>query len=139
MFIPTSCGKWAFSPLLWSFPPTATFTSFPIPGCWACAATPAFSRQLFIYSSVRDFPSPPFSAQGAPPSLLCVFCYCLLFSFSFFPGFVLVCPVVYADQAQDCLWEYCVPLSSPCGLCLPKRSGSWHLVAQEPYWFLRLT
>jgi hypothetical protein len=28
-------------PLLWSFPPTATFTSFPTPECWACAAAPA--------------------------------------------------------------------------------------------------
>jgi hypothetical protein len=28
-------------PLLWSFPPTTTFTSFPTPDCWACAAAPA--------------------------------------------------------------------------------------------------
>jgi hypothetical protein len=28
--------------LLWCFPPSATFTSFPAPGCWACATTPAF-------------------------------------------------------------------------------------------------
>jgi hypothetical protein len=28
---------------------------------------------LFIYSSVRDSPPHLFSAQGAPPSLLCVF------------------------------------------------------------------
>jgi hypothetical protein len=25
--------------------------------------------------------------------------------------------------AQGCLWEYNVPLSSPCGLCLSKLSG----------------
>jgi hypothetical protein len=28
-------------PLLWSFPPTSTFTSFPAPDCWVCAAAPA--------------------------------------------------------------------------------------------------
>jgi hypothetical protein len=30
-------------------------------------------------------------------------------------------------------------LSSPGGLRLPKRSGSWHLVVPEPSWFLHLT
>jgi hypothetical protein len=34
VFIYSSCGKWVFPPLLWSFPPTAVFTSFPAPGCW---------------------------------------------------------------------------------------------------------
>jgi hypothetical protein len=29
-------------------------------------------------------------------------------------------------------------LSSPGGMCLPKWSGSWHLVAREPSWFLCL-
>jgi hypothetical protein len=53
MFIYNSHGKWAFSPLLWSFPPTATFTSFLAPGCWACVTTPAFSSWLVA----RDFPS----------------------------------------------------------------------------------
>jgi hypothetical protein len=43
MFIYSSRGNWAFSPLLWSFPPTAAFASFPAPDCWACAAAPAFS------------------------------------------------------------------------------------------------
>jgi hypothetical protein len=98
MFIYSSHGKW--SPLLWSFPPTATFTSFPASGCWACAATPAFSSRLvylqfpegfpllFIYSSLRDFPSPPLWRSGHPTLFAtCLFCcYCLLFSFSFFPG-----------------------------------------------------
>jgi hypothetical protein len=35
VFIYSSRGKWAFSPLLWSFPPTTTFTRLPTPGCWA--------------------------------------------------------------------------------------------------------
>jgi hypothetical protein len=72
MFIYSSCGKWVFPPLLWSFPPTATFTSFPAPDCWGLQPSPA-RPVLFIYSSGRDSPPLLFSAQGAPPSLLYVF------------------------------------------------------------------
>jgi hypothetical protein len=107
-------------PLLWSFPPTATFTSFPAPGCWACAATPAFSSWLVV----RDFSSPLLQCSGCPALFAtCLFCYyCLLFSFFFFfsLGGGLVCPGGYADLAHDCLWECWVTLTSPCGLCLPK-------------------
>jgi hypothetical protein len=82
VFIYSSRGKWIFSPLLWSFPPTAAFTSFPTPGCWACATTPTFFSWL-----VRDFPSLPLQRSGHPTLFAtCLFrCYCLLFSFSFFP------------------------------------------------------
>jgi hypothetical protein len=62
-----------------------------------------------------------------PPTLFPMFLYCsycLLLSFSFFPGWRSVCPGGYADLAQGCLWEYHVPLNSPC-LHLPKPSGSW--------------
>jgi hypothetical protein len=48
----------------------------------------------------------------------------------------LVCPAGYANLAQGCLWEYHMPLSSPCGLCLPKQSESWCLAVREPSWFL---
>jgi hypothetical protein len=41
MFIYSSHGKWFIPPLLWSFPPTATFTTFPAPDCWVCVAAPA--------------------------------------------------------------------------------------------------
>jgi hypothetical protein len=83
----SSIGKWVFPPLLWSFPPTAAFTSFPAPGCWACAATPAFSSppSLFIYSSVRDCPSPPSVLRTPRP--LCYVSFLLLLliiQFSFF-------------------------------------------------------
>jgi hypothetical protein len=96
---------------------------------------------LFIYNSVRDSPPPLFSTQGAPPSLLHVYCsYCLLLNFSFFPGWGSVCPGGYADLSQGCLWEYHVPLNSSCGPCLPKPSGHQHLAAARgPSWFLRLT
>jgi hypothetical protein len=74
VFIYSSRGKWVFPPLLWSFPPTATFTSFPTPGCWACAAAPAFSGTACLFIVLgRISPPPLFSAQGTPLSLLHVF------------------------------------------------------------------
>jgi hypothetical protein len=69
VFIYSTHEKWAFPLLLWSFPPTATFTSFPTPGCSVCAAAPAFSSGLVV----RDFPSPALGVHCAPPSLLHVF------------------------------------------------------------------
>jgi hypothetical protein len=141
VFIYSSCGKWAFPPLLGSFPPTATFTSFPGPGCWAVPLLLPSQSGLFIYSAVRYFPSLYLLRSGHPTLFtMCLFCcYCLLFSFSFFPGWGSDCPGGYADLAQGCLWEYHVPLSSPCGPRLPKSSGRWCLVAREPSWFLHLT
>jgi hypothetical protein len=140
MFIYSSHGKWVFLPLLWSFPPTTTFTSFPTPDCWACATTPAFSSWLVW----RDFPYPLFGTQGAPPSLLHVFfvviAYYSVFSSFFSLGGGSVCPGGFADLVQDCLWEYQVLLSSPCGPCLPKPSRCCLLAAAwEPSWFLHLT
>jgi hypothetical protein len=77
VFVDSSHGRWIFPPLLWSFPPSATLTSFPTPDCWARAPTPAGASLarpgLFIYSSGRDSPPPLFGAQGAPPSLQHVF------------------------------------------------------------------
>jgi hypothetical protein len=133
---------WAFPSVLWSFPLTATFTSFPAPRCWACAATPAFSGQLAYLEFCEGLPLPPFGTQGAPPSLLCVFfvvfAYYSIF-FSFFPGWGSVCPGGCADLAQCCLWKYHVPLSSPCVLHLPKWYGCCCLAAaREPSWFLCL-
>jgi hypothetical protein len=109
-------------------------------GMWhsSCLLRPG----LFIYSSVRDSPSPLFGAQGAPPSLLCVFIVVIAhYSVSlFFSGWGSVCPGSYADLAQGCLWEYHVPLSSPCGLRLPKLPGCRHLAAAPGLsWFLHLT
>jgi hypothetical protein len=84
---------------------------------------------LFIYSSVRDCSSPA-SVLWAPRPLCYVsFFIVLLFSlfFSFFPGWVLVCPGGYAELAQGCLWEYHVQLNSPGGLLLSSRldAGVW--------------
>jgi hypothetical protein len=98
---------------------------------------------LFIYCSMRDFPSLPLWCPGFPALFAtCLFFVVAIYSvfFSLFPGWGLVCPGSFADLAQGCLWEYHMLLGSPCGLHLPKRSGSWHLVAAwEPSWFLHLT
>jgi hypothetical protein len=144
MFVYSSCGSWVYPTLLWSFPPSATLTSFPAPGCWA--HTPRSCRSLscqsglFIYSSGKDSPPLLFGTQCAPPSLQCVFIVLIAYySVSlFFPGWRFVCPGHYAVLAQGCLWEYRVPLSSPC-LHFPKPSGHRGLVVWGPSWFLHLT
>jgi hypothetical protein len=85
--------------------------------CRSCLLRPACFEGFLL---------PTFWHLGCPALFaMCLFCCnCLLFRFfSFFPGWGLVCPGGYADLAQDCLWEYCMFLSSPCGLHLPKPSG----------------
>jgi hypothetical protein len=67
MFIYSSRGKWAFPPLLWSFPPTAAFTSFPASDCWAGATAPAFSGQL-IYLHFTWEEGLPHSPLSFPPT-----------------------------------------------------------------------
>jgi hypothetical protein len=121
MFVYNSCGKWVFPPLLWSFPPSATLTSFPAPGCWVHAPTPTGPA----YLQFRDgFPSP--NLQRSVHSTLfpaCLYCsHCLLLSFSFFPGWRWVCPGGYAALARVVCGSTAVPLSSPCPR-LPKPSG----------------
>jgi hypothetical protein len=77
MFVYSSHGRWIFPPLLCSFPPSATLTSFPAPGYWVRTPAPARASLarpgLFIYSSRKDSPPPLFGPQGAPPSLQRVF------------------------------------------------------------------
>jgi hypothetical protein len=77
MFVYSSCGKWVFPQLLWSFPPSTTLTIFPAPGCWAHAPAPAGASParpgLFIYSSRKDSLPPIFGAQCTPLSFPCVF------------------------------------------------------------------
>jgi hypothetical protein len=49
VFVYSSRGKWVFPPLLWSFPPTAAFTSFPAPDYWAVLLL--LPAAMFVYSS----------------------------------------------------------------------------------------
>jgi hypothetical protein len=97
MFIYSSHGKWVFPPLLWSFPPSSTLTSFPAPGCWARAPLPPEPlrpTRLIYLQSREGFPSPNLQRSGHPTLFpTCLNCsYCLLLSFSFFPGWRSVCP-----------------------------------------------
>jgi hypothetical protein len=73
MFIYSSCQKCVFPPLLWSFPPSVTLTSFPAAGCWVRAFTPILSSPVCLFITLWGIPLPPFSGQGAPPSLQHVF------------------------------------------------------------------
>jgi hypothetical protein len=57
VFVYSSHGNWVFSPLLWSFPPTATFTSFPAPDYWAVLLL--LPAAMFIYSSRGKWVFPP--------------------------------------------------------------------------------
>jgi hypothetical protein len=107
MFIYISHGNWVFPPFLWSFSPTAAFTSFPAPDCWACTTTPALSGWL-----VRDSPPPLFSTQGTPPSLLCVFFVIIAYySVSLFSlgggrsvqGTMLIWPRVVCPQKREAI------------------------------------
>jgi hypothetical protein len=133
VFVYSSRGKWVFPLSCGVFLPPPLIQAFLL----LVAAAPAFSGLACLFSSGRDSHPPLFGAQGAPPSLLRVFIVLIAYySVSlFFPGWGSVCPGGYADLAQGFLWEYHVPLSSPCGLCLPKPSEHWHLAS----WFLHLT
>jgi hypothetical protein len=98
---------------------------------------------LFIYTSSGECPSPTLWSSGCPTLFaMCLFFSCLFIIqfvfFSFFPGWGSICPRGYADLAQGCLLEYCMPLSSPGGLLLPSRIGIWYLLVREPSWFLHL-
>jgi hypothetical protein len=71
------------------FPPSATLTSFPTPGCWVRAVAPTLSSQAqLVYLHFQEgFPSPSLWHSGCP-TLFATFLYCsycLLLSFSFFP------------------------------------------------------
>jgi hypothetical protein len=90
MFVYSSPGRWVFPPLLWSFPPSTTLTSFPTPGCWAHTPAPAGASLaqpgFFIYISRKNFLPPLFSAQCAPPSFPSVFIVLIAYySFLFIP------------------------------------------------------
>jgi hypothetical protein len=56
MFVYSSFGKWVFPPLLWSFPPTSTFTSFSAPDYWVVML---LLSAAFVYSSCGNWVFPP--------------------------------------------------------------------------------
>jgi hypothetical protein len=108
-------------PLLWSFSPTAAFTSFP--HSWLLGVC---YRSCLLQLACEGFPLSPSSELRVPHPLCYVsfLLFLLIIQFLFFwPGRGSFCPGGYADLAQDCLWEYHIPPSSPYGPHLPKLSG----------------
>jgi hypothetical protein len=67
----SSCGWWVFPPLLWSFPPTATFTSFPAPDYWAVLLLLPATK--FVYSSRGKWVFPPLLWHFPPSTTLTSF------------------------------------------------------------------
>jgi hypothetical protein len=87
VFIYSSRGKWVFPPLLWSFPPTATFYKLPTPGCWACATAHAFSSWLVYLQFCEGLPLPlPLALRAPHPLCYMSFLLFLLFFFLFSLG-----------------------------------------------------
>jgi hypothetical protein len=104
------------------------------------ATTPAFSSQLLSLQFHEGLPLPPSSAIRVPRPLCYVSFCCCLFSL-FFPLFSL-------DGGQSIhgvmlIWPRVVCGSTTCQLahlvvCSSRAGRSWHLVVQEPSWFLHL-
>jgi hypothetical protein len=82
-----------------------------------CCRSCLLQQGLFIYSSLRDSLPPLFGAQGAPPSLLCVFFVVIAcYSVSFFSlgggqsvqGAMLIWPRVVCGSTLYCLAQLVV-------------------------------
>jgi hypothetical protein len=84
VFVYSSLGKWVFPPLLWSFPPTATFTSFPAPDYWVRALS---GQAWLVYLQFQEgFPSPPSELRVPHPLCYVSLLFLLLITqFLFFP------------------------------------------------------
>jgi hypothetical protein len=97
-----SCGVFLPPPLSQAFP-------LLVAGCMALLPPePLWPTRLVYLQSREGFPSPNLQHSVHPTLFpVCLYCsYCILLSFSFFPGWRSVCPGVYAALAQGCLWEY---------------------------------
>jgi hypothetical protein len=78
-------GKWAFPLSCGVFLPPPLLQAFPLLVAGRVLLLLPSLAGLFIYSSMRDFPSPTLRCSGHPTLFaMCLFCfYCLLFSFFF--------------------------------------------------------
>jgi hypothetical protein len=91
MFVYSSCGRWVFPPLLWTFllPPLSQAFPLLVAGCAPPLPPEALRPDRLVYlQSWEGFPSPNLQ-HSEHPTLFpgCLYCsYCLLLSFSFFPG-----------------------------------------------------
>jgi hypothetical protein len=98
-----SCGVFFPSPLSQAFLFLVAERMPPLP------PEPLWPARLVYLQFQEGFPSPNLWCSVCPTFFpMCLYCfYCLLLSFSFFPGWKSVCPGGYAALAQCCLWEYC--------------------------------
>jgi hypothetical protein len=89
VFVYSSCGRWVFPPPLWSFPPSATLTSFPALGCWVHAPAPtgASPARPSLFTVLGRIPLPHSSVLRVPHPLSNVSLLFLLLitEFLFFP------------------------------------------------------
>jgi hypothetical protein len=134
MFIYSSCGRWVFPPSCGVFLPPSLLQAFPLlVAGWVLLLLPSPAWLVYLQFS-EGLLLPPPRRSGHPTlfatHLFC--CCCRLFIFSFFPWWGLVCPEGYADLAQGCLWEYCMPLSSPDGLPSGLGAGVWQWHRSPP-------
>jgi hypothetical protein len=97
-----SCAVFLCTPLSQAFPLLVAGHVLPLP------PEPLQPAQLVYLQSWKGFPSPNLWHSMCPILFpVCLYCsYCLLVSFSFFPGGRSVCPGGYAARAQAYLWEY---------------------------------
>jgi hypothetical protein len=97
-----SCGVFLSPPLSEAFLILVAGRVPPLP------PEPFRPARLVYLQSREGFPSPNLQRSWCPTLFpTCLYCsYCLLLSFSFFPGWRSVCPGSYAALAQGCLWEY---------------------------------
>jgi hypothetical protein len=126
-----SCGVFLPSPLSQAFP-------LLVAGCVPPLPREPLQPTRLVYLQFREGSPSPNLRRSVHPTLfpVCLYCsYCLLLSFSFFPGggrsvqgAMLLWPGVVCGSTV-------VLLSSPC-LCLPKPSGHGWLVAGSPGAFL---
>jgi hypothetical protein len=130
MFVYSSRGKWVLPPLLWSFPLSASLTSFPVRGCWVRPPGPLRPARLIYLQSREGFPSPNLSRSGHPTLFpVCLYCfYCLLVSFSFFPRVEVGLSRGLCCSGPGLSGSTKVPRSSP-GPHFPKPSGRGQPVA----------
>jgi hypothetical protein len=143
VFIYSSCGRWVFPPLLWSFLPPLLSQAFLllVVGCTPPLPPEPLQPTWLVYFTVPGrLPFPQSSALKAPHPLSHVSLLLIAFySVSLFSpgggqsiqGAMLLWPTFVCGSTA-------VPQSSP-GPHLPKPSGHWRLATQGPSSFLCLT
>jgi hypothetical protein len=130
-----SCGVFLPLPLSQAFPLLIAGRVPPLP------LEPLWPGLACLFTVLGGIPLPRSLVLRVPHPLcnMSLLFLLLISQFLFFPWMGVSLSWGYADLTQGCLWKYCIPLSSPCGLCLPKPSGHWRLAAAwGPSWFLHL-